>query len=488
MPLEPFQQKAGPKRKHYVIGALVIVLLIAGAATAIVLLEVHHINTYFPKSTLPHAALKEITPAQAGAAETILVIGSDKRARSTVAADRTSPPRSDTLMLIHMDPGQHQTSVLSIPRDLKVTLTSATGTPMTAKINAAYSVGGSALTAQTVKQTMPGIVINHIVDVDYAGFRKVIDAIGCVYVYVDRHYLNQNTGTVASNYASINIQAGYQRLCGETALDYVRYRHTDTDVVRVARQQDFIRQAKEQVGLKSLFENQDKLLGGLRDAVQTDIHGSDVLHLIDLALFSLARPVRQVSFQQTLGPSYVTATPEQVSSTENDFLYGNPPSTVKVHSVHTANPTTVGGLGLSRHPGERRRARDQGVGRPRLPSRRTTPADRRGPFAGPRPLLHAARRAQHAASGLRDLDLPRPPRPVLRDRGNRLDVPADPLRRRTRRGRSPGASYSLYVDGSHLRVVSWQTSKAVYWVNNTLLDSLTNQQMLAIAQSTRPLA
>jgi polyisoprenyl-teichoic acid--peptidoglycan teichoic acid transferase len=486
MPLEPFQRKAGPTRKHYVIGALVIVLLMAGGAVSIVLLEVHHINKFFPKSTLPHAALKEITPAQAGAAETILVIGSDKRALSSIAADRLSPPRSDTLMLIRMDPDQSQTSILSIPRDLKVTLTSATGVPMTAKINAAYALGGSALTAATIKATMPGILINHIIDVDYAGFRKVIDAIGCVYVYVDRHYFNQNTGTIADDYASIDIQAGYQKLCGETALDYVRYRHDDTDVVRVARQQDFIRQAKQQVGLKNLFDNQDELLGGLRDAVETDIHGSDVLHLIDLALFSLGRPVRQVTFQQTLGPSYVTATPEQISATENDFLYNNPPSTVKLHSVHHT-PTGLGALDLVATPQADVGLETEGsvglpfpmeapdlrlgsAGMPDLVRAYTLPDEQNKPHQAYVISISSGLLGQFY--GIEGTDWKTPP--ILGGSHQTRKI--------------AGRTYSLYVDGSHLRVVSWQTAQAVFWVNNTLLDGLTNQQMLAIAESTRPIA
>ncbi|HEY5195707.1 MAG TPA: LCP family protein [Solirubrobacteraceae bacterium] len=487
MPLEPFQKKAGPTRRHYVIGALAIVLVIAGGAVAIVLLEVHHINKFFPKSTLPQAAVKQITPPQPGAPETILVIGSDKRALSSVTADRLSPPRSDTLMLIRMDPDQHQTSVLSIPRDLKVMLTSATGATTTAKINAAYALGGSALTAETIKATMPGILINHIIDIDYAGFRKVIDAIGCVYVYVDRHYFNQNTGTVADDYASINIQAGYQKLCGQTALDYVRYRHTDTDVVRVARQQDFIRQAKQQVGVKNLFDNQDELLGGLRDAVETDIHGSDVLHLIDLALFSLGRPVRQVTFQQTLGPSYVTATPEQISTTENDFLYNNPLTTVKLHSVHTQNATSVGTLGLVATPQTDVGLETQGsvglpfpLDAPRLRVATATSADLVRAYTLPDEhntahqayVISIARGLLGQYYGIEGTNWMTPP------------ILAGAHQTRTIAGRS----YSLYVDGSHLRVVSWRTSQAVYWVNNTLLDSLTNQQMLAIAESAKAIA
>ena len=54
-------------------------------------------------------------------------------------------------------------------------------------------------------------------------------------------------------YAEINIPAGYQKLCGQNALDYVRYRHEDSDFVRAARQQDFLRQAKAQIGAQPLF-------------------------------------------------------------------------------------------------------------------------------------------------------------------------------------------------------------------------------------------
>jgi len=487
MPLEPFQKKAGPTRTHYLISAAVIVVLIAGGAVAIVLLEVHHINRFFAKSTIPKGALKNLTPPRPGSAETILVIGSDKRALSSVAVDRVSPPRSDTLMLIRMDPDQHQTSILSIPRDLKVTLVSATGTTTTQKINAAYSVGGSALAVETIKQTMPGLEINHIIDVDFAGFRRVIDAIGCVYVYVDRRYFNQNTGTTANNYAAIDIQAGYQKLCGATALDYVRYRHADTDVVRVARQQDFIRQAKQQVGAKNLFDNQDALLGGLRQAVLTDIHGDDVLHMIDLALFSLGRPVRQVPFQQTLGASYVTATPDQITSTENDFLYNDPPPAVKLHAVHTHTPTGRAALGLVATPQADIALGTQGsvglpfpLAAPRLRIAGASAIDLVRSYALPDErgaphhayVISIARGLVGQYYGIEGTDWLSPP------------ILAGPHQTRTVAGRS----YSLYVDGSHLRLVAWQTAQAVYWVNNTLLDSLTNQQMLAIAESTQPTA
>ena len=56
------------------------------------------------------------------------------------------------------------------------------------KINAAYTLGGASLTAKTVEQTLPGVTIKHIIDINFRGFRRVVDAIGCVYVFVDRNY------------------------------------------------------------------------------------------------------------------------------------------------------------------------------------------------------------------------------------------------------------------------------------------------------------
>ncbi len=93
----------------------------------------------------------------------------------------------------------------------------------------------------------PACKLNGIVDVNFAGFIKVVDTLGCAYVNVDHRYYNENVGSPETDYTSINLQPGYQKLCYENALDYVRYRHTDTDFVRVARQQDFLRDLREQI-------------------------------------------------------------------------------------------------------------------------------------------------------------------------------------------------------------------------------------------------
>ncbi len=208
--------------------------------------------------------------------------------------------------------------------------------------------------------------------------------------------------------------------------------------------------------------------------------------MIDLALFSLGRPVRQVQFQQTLGASYVTATPEQISATENDFLYNDLPATVKLHSVHTHTPTGRAALGLSATPPadvalETRasvglpfalaapRLRITGANATDLVRSYTLPDERNSPHHAY--VISIARGLVGQYYGIEGTDWMSPP------------ILAGTHQTRTIAGRT----YSLYVDGSHLSIVAWQTAQAVYWVNNTLLDSLTNQQMLAIAESTQPI-
>ena len=94
-----------------------------------------------------------------------------------------------------------------------------------------------------------------MINVDFDGFWAAVNAIGCVYVDIDRRYFNNSPG-----YAYIDVQPGYQKMCGREALQYVRFRHEDNDLVRSARQQDFLRQAKQQVGVGKLIDDRDKLV------------------------------------------------------------------------------------------------------------------------------------------------------------------------------------------------------------------------------------
>ena len=277
------------------------------------------------------------TPAAAGEGRTILLIGSDHRA---TAAKHDA--RSDTMMLVRLSPRAEAVTVLSVPRDLKVTIPGKG----TAKLNAAYAYGGAPLTVKTL-QLVLGIDIDHVVDVDFGGFRALVNKLGCVYTDVDRRYFNHNDGTAATNYASIDIEAGYQRLCGSDALDYVRYRHGDNDLVRAARQHDFLRQARAQFGARQLLSDRHELLRLLGENTRTDIRGSkQVLELVKLAVDAAGKPVEEVPFPATIGPSYVYATPASIRATVRRFLH---PSVI-VSCVRPASKSANVTLSIASRP------------------------------------------------------------------------------------------------------------------------------------------
>ena len=150
-----------------------------------------------------------------------------------------------------------------------------------------------------------------MINVDFKGFREGVNAIGCVYVDIDRTYFNNNVG-VAQPYATINVKQGYQKLCGQDALDYVRYRHEDTDIVRGARQQDFLRQAKDQVGVGKIVDDRRKLTKIFGRYTESDIRSRrSVVRLLRLVAASASNPIVEVRFRGKIGPSYVTITRQE---------------------------------------------------------------------------------------------------------------------------------------------------------------------------------
>ena len=269
-------------------GGLLMVLLTAAATATAGLLAIKDVADRIPKL----AQDVPVAPTKPGKPQTLLLLGSDRR---YVDRNAKNAARSDTIMLIRLDPGQEATTLLSIPRDLK---TEIPGYGYE-KINAAYSLGGPKLTLRTVKQLL-GIKINHVINVNFSGFRKAVDLLGCVYTDVDRRYYHSNAGLPASvQYAEINIRPGYQKLCGKKALDYVRFRHADSDIVRAARQQDFLRAAKDQLSTSSLINERNKLIKIMQKSTQTDeslrsVKG--VLKLAKLAIFSAGHPIAQITF------------------------------------------------------------------------------------------------------------------------------------------------------------------------------------------------
>ena len=152
--------------------------------------------------------------------------------------------------------------------------------------------GGIVLAAETIeREVFPGLHLNGIIDISFAGFIKVVDTLGCAYVNVDHRYYNANVGSTETDYTSINLQPGYQKLCYENALDYVRYRHTDNDFVRVARQQDFIRDLREQISPSNVIGEIETVAKAVGQAISSTIKGSPG-ELIELAKLMSMMPFR----------------------------------------------------------------------------------------------------------------------------------------------------------------------------------------------------
>jgi len=469
--------------KRFALAALAIVIMTAATTATAALLKVSDVSQkVFPTR---NRIACELCTGDPGGAETIMVIGSDRRAGSK-GIDRSEPPHSDTMMLVRMDPDTGQTSILSIPRDLKVTIDVPHQGPRTEKINAAFTFGGDKLALATVRRLL-GIQINHIVDVNFGGFKRAVNAVGCVYADIDRrYYVPPNAG-----YASIDVQPGYQKLCDEQALDYVRFRHADSDFVRAARQQDFVRQFKEQIGVSKLLDHENELERAAGDSIHTDIHGTQgTLRILKLAAFSVSRPVRQVHFRSVEGPSYVTASAQDIQRTVSDFLSGSrsssaaPPASRAARGRRGGRRGGGGGLSLARvSAGSYDSLVNATVGLP-------------FPVLAPRRALGSGSLQTVRRYVVRDLhNHPRRIYRVVYSRGtigeyygfSGMDWTDPPLIAHARKVQVGGRAYREVMDGQHIKTIAWQQGNALYWVSNTLLDGLTNAQIVAIANSARPL-
>jgi LCP family protein required for cell wall assembly len=487
--------------KRAALACLVVVVCAAVASTAVGLhiLDTEICNFQCNSDPLPPDVQGALDGVDAGGPQTIILLGSDQRYVDKV---NKSPTRSDTMILVRLDPSKGATAVMSIPRDLKVKIPGHGSD----KINAAYALGGPALAVRTVKallrQGSPTgqFPINHAVNIEFGGFRRAIDRLGCVYADVDRHYFNDNHPPAGGggDYAVIDVKAGYQKLCGQDALDYVRYRHFDNDLVRAARQQDFLRQAKDQVGLGKLFGDRAQLLKIFGRYTQTDIRGKvAILRLLKLMLNSAKNPIQEVHFEADQAGDYLQITPDKLKRDVGMFLdaqaKGSTRGTAKKSSGDKA-----------RERSQRRKSKTQNVPAGLFEARQT--GEDLGVQLGvkvPFPVYYprfAALGSIYQTTDSRAYDIfdrgrnkYRAYRMVVKAPGlgqyygvegtNWKDPPLldSPSETRSYDGRK----YEFFSDSGRTRLIAWRSPRAAYWVSNTLLLSLTNKQLLGIARSLR---
>ena len=508
---------------------------------------------------LPHQAMN------------ILLIGSDK---STLPGD---PGRSDTQLLVRLDPETKSIAMLSVPRDLRVEIPDHGYD----KMNTAYSYGGPAMAVRSFKR-LTGLPINHFIEVNFAGFWHVVNILGGVYLPIDHRYFVP----ASADFKSINLEPGYQLVHGKQALNFVRFRHDQKgDFTRMQRQQLFLKELQRQSGRWSGdWAKVIKLIKAIAGETTSDLSSLRKLQpLVELAFAVDTAKVYQVHLEgatpMIYGISYVTATDGEIAAAVAEFTDPTQPPvktpglkiTKKMYRVNVHNGSGIAGLATTaatglKGLGYRAKAvadapefpdtqtvvyatedladQAQEVGHLLQPSRveivARTPGTNDditvflassfdGTIEAPKEeqqqqtLLRNERydwetwRAEDKETPLR-LEAPTAWSPgftydefrhynIVTTEGKRvaaavavistpgagycsiqatrwLDPPAIENPNGTQR--IAGTKYLLFYQGDHLHMVAWKHRGALYWLLNTLDNQLSNELMMGLATSCKP--
>lgn len=191
----------------------------------------------------------------------ILVLGVDER--------EGDKGRSDTMFVVTVDQDTKDVAMLSIPRDTRVKIPRYGWD----KINHAWAEGGQEL-AQSSVENLLGIPIDYYVKVDFAGFYKIVDAVGGVDIDVEKrmYYEDPYDNLV------INIKPGLQHMDGRTAIKYVRYRDSEGDIGRIERQQKFIKAMLERVTSPAIITRVPTIIREVSASIKTDMSTGDMLN------------------------------------------------------------------------------------------------------------------------------------------------------------------------------------------------------------------
>ena len=210
----------------------------------------------------------------------ILLLGIDKRDDEPVAGTR-----SDTMMLVSIDPVTKSAALVSLPRDMWVTIPGCTPREGCIggqqRINVAHAVGGPDLSVQTVTTDF-GIPVQHYARVDFRGFEQLIDAVGGVVVDVDGPVKDDEYPTPDYGYQRIYFGPGPQLMDGATALEYARSRHGTSDFARAGRQQRVLVSLRNRALQLNMLSRAPELVGIVQKSLSTDLSPVQMLGLAKL--------------------------------------------------------------------------------------------------------------------------------------------------------------------------------------------------------------
>ena len=219
----------------------------------------------------------------------ILLLGVDQRPDEV-----GSPSRTDTMIIVTIDPYSKSAGMLSLPRDLWVPIPLDDRNPIEDRINTAhflgewrkYPGGGPALAKKTVQYNF-GVKIHYYAKVDFTGFRRLVDALGGIDIDVPVALYDNEYPTDDYGVTTIYIPKGRQHLNGEQALQYARSRHQDSDFGRMKRQQQVLLALRDRALQLDVIPRLPQLAMEYRDVVKTDISLQEML-----ALAAIAREIK----------------------------------------------------------------------------------------------------------------------------------------------------------------------------------------------------
>ncbi len=207
----------------------------------------------------------------------ILVMGIDRVPDAPEGSDAMFSGRSDTMLVLHVDPIDKAVNLLSVPRDTQVEVP---GIGIT-KINQANASGGPILAREAVSQTLNGMEIDRYLRVSTGAFRELVNLLGGVQVYVPErmHYVD-NTQKL-----KIDLAPGWQTLNGDQAEQFARFRHDNNgDIGRVQRQQALIKALREKLTSPLVLPRVPSLIGMMQKYIDTNLSIEEMLSLVSLGL------------------------------------------------------------------------------------------------------------------------------------------------------------------------------------------------------------
>jgi LCP family protein required for cell wall assembly len=280
--------------------ALLATVLTAGTASALLA-----VNLPLPGVSTPDEGRKLLSEwvksgfqYQISRPITVLVMGIDRVLDAPEGSDAVFEGRSDTMLLLRLDPETQTVNLLSIPRDTQVEIP---GVGLT-KINHANASGGPLLARETVSQTLNGIQIDRYVRVSTDAFRELVDLLGGVRVYVPKPMQYEDQ----TQKLKIDLQPGWQTLTGDQAEQFARFRHDNFgDIGRVQRQQALLKALKEQVSHPLTVVRIPGILRTMQKYVETNLSFEEMLALVNFGL-----KLEQKDFKMVLLPGRFSAPDE----------------------------------------------------------------------------------------------------------------------------------------------------------------------------------